>query len=83
MATTNKTKYKMSVKFNGKENVIKTNDLTQSFLDLRPQMLKTKVIVNITEGKKTKEKAFSMFQARRLWNVPLATRVMFTKLILK
>ena len=83
MATTNKTKYKMSVKFNGKENVVKTNDLTQSFLDLRPQMLKTKVIVNITEGKKTTEKAFNMFQARRLWNAPLATKVVFTRLILK
>jgi len=83
MATTKTPKYKMSIKFNGKENLIKTDDLAKSFLELRPLMLKTKVIVNISEGKKTKEKAFSMFQARRLWNVPLATRVMFTKLILK
>lgn len=83
MTKTNKSKYKMSVKFNGKENLIKTDDLAQSFLDLRPQMLKTKVIVNITEGKRTLEKAFNPFQARRLWNSPLAARVVFTRLILK
>lgn len=81
--TIKKPKYKMSVKFNGLDNVIKTDDLAQSFLDLRPLRLKTKVIVNIAEGKKVTEKAFNPFQARRLWNSPLTTRVLFTRLILK
>lgn len=83
MTTTNKPKYKMAVKFNGKENVVKTDDLTQTFLDLRPLKLKTKVIVNIKEGKKETEKAFNPFQARRLWNSPMAAKVVFTRLILK
>jgi len=82
MATT-KTKYLVSIKFNNKENVIKTNDLTQSFLELRPQMLKTKVILKVKEGKKEIEKAFSPFQARRMWNAPLATKMILTRLILK
>ena len=82
MATT-RTKYSMVIKFNDEEKLIRTNDLAQSFLELRPLGLKTKVIVKIKEGKKEIEKAFNPFQARRLWNSPLTARVMFTRLILK
>lgn len=78
-----KTKYLMSIKFNDEEKIIKTNDLAQSFLELRPQRLKTKVILKVKEGKKEIEKAFNPFQARRMWNAPLATRMILTRLILK
>lgn len=78
-----KAEFKVLVKMNDKEFVTETNDIASFITSLRPDFLKTKVILIIEkEGKKCEKMVFG-FRGRQLFRNPLFLRTFLSKLIFK
>ncbi len=76
-------KYKLWVKFNDKEHNIKTDDVALALKELKPQFLKTKVLIKVEDNKKIAEKTLNLPQARRMWLNEFNQRLLVNRLIFK
>jgi hypothetical protein len=66
-------RFTMTAKVNGEDFIVKTNDPVESLLELRPDLIKDKTIVSLTEGKNVVEKVINVPKARLVFNNKLAT----------
>lgn len=74
--------YKLSVYLGGECFEIETDDLKGAILDLKPEKIVNKVRIIVEKGDSKIEKILMVFQARRIFKVPLATEFFVKNLIL-
>lgn len=77
-----KGKYKLSVYISGECFETKTNDLKEAILALKPEKITNKVRIIVENGDTKIEKILFVFQARRIFKIPLATEFFVKNLIL-
>lgn len=66
--------FHMEVTFNDATHETDTDDIAGAMLSLKPQMLKTKVIIRVTFKKKTAEFVLFNIKAKRIFTLPLAAQ---------
>jgi len=76
-------RYKLWIKFNDTEHNIKTDDIALTLQELKPQFIKTKVLIKVADGKKNAEKVLNLKEARRMWLNAFNQRLLVNRLIFK
>ena len=81
MSKARKKKYNLSVRFNDKVFELRTNDIKESLLALRPGLIKTRVKIELeSEGKKS-GRVLAVFPAKRVFGNSLSAAIMANRLI--
>lgn len=75
--------YKLTMRFNDKEHVVETNDLDSAILELKPSVLKTRILIKVEKDGKVYETALPSFVGKQLLRNNLYRRVFISRLILK
>jgi len=72
--------YNVSIYFNNTEYTSQVEDVFTYLMEIKPFLLKTKVILKIEKNGKKTEKMFIPKIARRLWMLPTAFKAVITRL---
>lgn len=75
--------YKLTISFNDKEHVIDTNDLDLAILEIKPTILKTRIIIKVEKDGKKYESAIPAFVGKQLFRNKLYRKIFLNRLILK
>lgn len=62
-----KYEYTIVAQFNDEVHTFETNDIRESLLSVKPQFLKTRVLLSITKGERTLEKMYYAQHGRQLF----------------
>lgn len=76
-------KYSIWIKFNDTEMTINTDDIKESLLEIKPNVLKTRVLLQITSNNGVCDKMLSCTQAKQVFRNKLAMTVFLNRLIFK
>lgn len=76
-------KYSLWVKLNDIEYAIETDNIAEALMEIKPTVLKTRVLVKLREGMKTCDKILSGMQARQIFRNKLAMSVFLNRVIFK
>lgn len=75
--------YKLTMQFNDNEYVVETNNLDSSILELKPPILKTRIIIKVEKDGKTYESALPSFTGKQLLRNNMFRKIFLNRLILK
>jgi hypothetical protein len=75
--------YKLTMQFNDKEHIVETNDLDSAIMELKPPVLKTRILIKVEKDGKVYETALPSFVGKQLLRNNLYRRVFLNRLILK
>jgi len=76
-----KKEYKVVIKLNDKVYKFKTNDIAASILSVKPEFLKTRVIIEVIKGKKKCERMLYLQRGKVLFNNRYALEALVRNLI--
>lgn len=74
--------YKLELVINGEKKVIKTDNLKESILKLKPDQVFTEMYITITKGEAMFEKKFNLIQARKFFNDDMFLDIFINNLML-
>lgn len=75
--------YKLTMQFNDKEHVVETNDLDSAIMELKPPVLKTRILIKVEKDGKVYETALPSFVGKQLLRNALYRKIFISRLILK
>lgn len=82
MPATKQSKYQVTVKMNDETYQGKTDDVTETLLDLAPKVFKTKVVIKIANNDSSIERVFMIPKAKMLFRNRLAMAIFVRNTIL-
>lgn len=75
--------YKLTMKFNDKEHIVETNDLDSAIMELKPSVLKTRILIKVEKDGKVYETALPAFVGKQLLRNALYRKIFISRLIFK
>jgi hypothetical protein len=73
--------YKVEMIFNGETFLVKTNDLKEAIMSLKPEALQTELYITIQKGELEMTRKLTLVQGRKLFNDEMTLDIFITNLL--